>query len=400
MSFKNISNLGKYFRLSKSPPIFIDGKNEILFDKNNNKYIDFACGSGTTVVGHNNQYIIKKLNKIFSKGLLHSGPHFLTNYHIEYINKLKQFLNNDFSLFNFATNGSEATETALKLSFHHSNRRKIIYFDGSYHGRTGYSLTSSGMKGINKSYFKNKNFISCKFNNINDFKNKFYEHKDDLAAVIIEPIQGTSGFISSEKNFLKEIRKITYKHSKLLIFDEVWTGFGKTGYNFAYNYYKVTPDIIILGKSLGNGLPLGVVAFSKNINHNFPGSQSSTFQGNILSINSSLIFIKYLEKIEYLKKIKKIEKIMNFETNKLKKFKFVKEIRGMGFMWGIEINNKYFAKKDFTDVIRSNLLKNKLITWESGFDSNVIGLVPPITISNSSIKNAFNVIDKIFSAIK
>ena len=400
MSFQNISNLGKYFRLSKSPPIFIDGKNEILFDKNNNKYIDFACGSGTTVVGHNNQYIMKNLSKIFSKGLLHSGPHFLTNYHIEYINKLKQFLNNDFSLFNFATNGSEATETALKLSFHHSNRRKIIYFDGSYHGRTGYSLTSSGMKGINKSYFKNKNFISCKFNNINDFKNKFYEHKDDLAAVIIEPIQGTSGFIRSEKNFLKEIRKITYKHSKLLIFDEVWTGFGKTGYNFAYNYYKVTPDIIILGKSLGNGLPLGVVAFSKNINHNFPGAQSSTFQGNILSINSSLIFIKYLEKIEYLKKIKKIEKIMNFETNKLKKFKFVKEIRGMGFMWGIEINNKYFAKKDFTNVIRANLLKNKLITWESGFDSNVIGLVPPITISNSSIKNAFNVIDKIFSAIK
>ena len=109
--------------------------------------------------------------------------------------------------------------------------------------------------------------------------------------------------------------------------------------------------------------------------------------------------MKYLEKIDYLNKIKKIEKIMSYESNKLKKFKFVKDIRGMGFMWGIEINNNYFSKKDYTNIIRSNLLKNKLITWESGFDSDVICLVPPITISNSSIKNAFNIINKTFSII-
>ena len=124
MSYNNISNLGKYFRLSKSPPIFIKGQNEILIDKNNNKYLDFACGSGTTVVGHNNKYITKNLKKIFNKGFFHSGPHFLTNYHIEYIKKLKKFLNNDFSLFNLATNGSEASETALKLSFHHSSNER------------------------------------------------------------------------------------------------------------------------------------------------------------------------------------------------------------------------------------------------------------------------------------
>ena len=400
MSYNNISNLGKYFRLSKSPPIFVEGQNEILIDNKNNRYLDFACGSGTTVVGHNNKYINEKLKKVFNKGFFHSGPHFLTNYHMEYITKLKNFLNHDFSLFNFATNGSEATETALKLSFHHSNKNKIIYFDGSYHGRTGYSLSSSGMKGINKYFFKNKNFISCKFNNIDDFKNKFYKHKDDLAAVIIEPIQGTSGFIYSEKEFLKEIRKITYKNSKLLIFDEVWTGFGKTGYNFAYNYYKVTPDILILGKSLGNGFPLGVVAFSNKINHDFPGAQSSTFQGNIISINSSLILMKYLEKINYLAKIKKIEKTMSNEINKLKKFKFIREIRGMGFMWGIDVNNNYFGKKDYTNTIRSKLLKNKLITWESGFDSNVICLVPPITVSISSIKSAFKIINKTFNEIE
>ena len=99
--------------------------------------------------------------------------------------------------------------------------------------------------------------------------------------------------------------------------------------------------------------------------------------------------MKYLEKIDYLSKIKKIEKIMSYETNKLKKFTFVKEIRGIGFMWGIEINNNYFSKKDFTNTIRSKLLRNYLITWESGIDSNVICLVPPITISISSIKNHF-----------
>ena len=81
MSYNNISKLGKYFRLSESPPIFIKGQNEILIDKNNKKYLDFACGSGTTVVGHNNKYITENLKKIFNKGFFHSGPHFLTNYH-------------------------------------------------------------------------------------------------------------------------------------------------------------------------------------------------------------------------------------------------------------------------------------------------------------------------------
>ena len=91
---------------------------------------------------------------------------------------------------------------------------------------------------------------------------------------------------------------------------------------------------------------------------------------------------------------------MTYETNNLKKFKFVREIRGIGFMWGIEINNNYFSKKDFTNTIRSKLLKNRLITWESGFDSNVIGLVPPITISILSIKSAFQIINKTFNEIE
>ena len=90
---------------------------------------------------------------------------------------------------------------------------------------------------------------------------------------------------------------------------------------------------------------------------------------------------------------------MTYETSNLKKYKFVREIRGIGFMWGIEINNNYFSKKDFTNTIRSKLLRNKLITWESGFDSNVICLVPPITISISSIKSAFQIINKTFKEI-
>tara|TARA_Y100000766_G_scaffold230921_1_gene204905 strand:- start:404 stop:751 length:348 start_codon:yes stop_codon:yes gene_type:complete len=110
--------------------------------------------------------------------------------------------------------------------------------------------------------------------------------------------------------------------------------------------------------------------------------------------------MKYLEKINYLAKIKKIEKTMSNEINKLKKFKFIREIRGMGFMWGIDVNNNYFGKKDYTNTIRSKLLKNKLITWESGLDSNVICLVPPITVSIASIKSAFKIIDKTFNEIQ
>ena len=398
--YQNISNLGKYFRLSYTPPVFCHGDKEFLFDENNKKYIDLACGSGTTILGHNNQYINKNIKKKIDKGIIHTGPHFISSIHLKYFTELSVFFKKKFHTFNMATNGSEATETALKLAFHHTKKNKIFYFTGSYHGRTGYSLLSSGMKGINKKIFKNKNFIECEFNNINDFKKNYEKYKNDLAAVIIEPIQATSGFNFSNNKFLKFIKKLTNKNKSLLIFDEVWTGFGKTGFNFAYEYYDVIPDIIILGKSIGAGMPLGLIAFNKNIDHYYPGAQSSTFQGNILSINSSYYFLKYLNKIKYLKKINQIQNFISNKKKYFKKFNFVNDFKGIGFMWGIEINNSFFSDDDFTNKIRILLLDKGLITWECGKKSDVIGLIPPLCISNKSLNESFDIIFDTFKQLK
>ena len=397
--YNKISLLGKYFRLSKQPPIFDRGDKEFLFDQNNKTFIDLACGSGTTILGHNNQFINKSIKKKIDYGILHTGPHFISSIHQKYFNILSSFFKNKFNVFNMATNGSEATETALKLAFHHTGKKKIIYFSGSYHGRTGYSLLSSDMKGINKEIFKNKNFILCEYNNLDNFKKIFDINKKDLAAVIIEPIQATSGFNFSNKKFLQSIQKLIIKNNSLLIFDEVWTGFGKTGHNFAYEYFKVVPDILILGKSIGGGMPLGLIAFKNSINHQFPGSQSSTFQGNIISINTSYFFIKYLKKINYLKKIKNIENFFNNQKNIFDTFEFVNNFKGIGFMWGIEIDNSFFSDNDYTNTIRMKLLKKGLITWECGYKSNVIGLIPPLCISKTSLQNSINIIYKTFKEI-
>lgn len=399
-NLKTLSGLGKYFKLSKKPPIFLYGKKEFLIDTNKKKFYDFACGSGTTMLGHNISVLNSKIKKNIDKGIIHAGPHFITTSHINFYDQLSKFLKYKFNIFHTATNGSEATETALKLAFHHTKRKKIIYFDGSYHGRTGYSLLSSDMKGINKNYFNNKNFIKCEFNNIRDFKKKFDKHKKDLAAVIIEPIQGTSGFIFSNKKFLQYLYKCLRNCPALLIFDETWTGFGKTGYNFAYELYKIIPDVLILGKSIGGGLPLGLIAFNKNINHNHPGAQSSTFQGNVLAVNNSYNLIKYLDKIDYLRKVKKIESFYKKKNKILNSYNFVKSFRGIGTMWGIEIDNKYFNEHDFTNKIRSLLLENGLITWECGKKSEVIGLVPPLCVSDKSLQGSLNIILKIFNQLK
>ena len=399
-NLKTLSGLGKYFKLSKKPPIFLYGKKEFLIDTNKKKFYDFACGSGTTMLGHNISVLNSKIKKNIDKGIIHAGPHFITTSHINFYDQLSKFLKYKFNIFHTATNGSEATETALKLAFHHTKRKKIIYFNGSYHGRTGYSLLSSDMKGINKNYFNNKNFIKCEFNNIRDFKKKFDKHKKDLAAVIIEPIQGTSGFIFSNKKFLQYLYKCLRNCPALLIFDETWTGFGKTGYNFAYELYKIIPDVLILGKSIGGGLPLGLIAFNKNINHNHPGAQSSTFQGNVLAVNNSYNLIKYLDKIDYLRKVKKIESFYKKKNKILNSYNFVKSFRGIGTMWGIEIDNKYFKEHDFTNKIRSLLLENGLITWECGKKSEVIGLVPPLCVSDKSLQGSLNIILKIFNELK
>jgi len=398
--FKNIANLGKYFRLSNTPPLFVKGKNEILYDTNNKKFIDLACGSGTSILGYKNTNVIKSLKKTLDQGITHLGPHFLSKIHLKYLKELSSFFLKKYEIFNFATNGTEAVETALKVAFHHTKKKKILYFTGSYHGRTGYSLSSSDMKGKNKEFFTNNNqFIKCKFNNESDFINKFNKYKNDLAAVIIEPIQATSGFNFVDKKFLSHIKQIISKSNTLFIFDEVWTGFGKTGHNFAYEYFKVTPDIVILGKSIGGGLPLGVVAMKNKIKNSFPGAQSSTFQGNILSIQNSYFFLKELRNINYLKKIKELEDFFNFHRRNLIRYKFVNDFRGIGSMWGIEINNKYFKKKDMTNQIRSTLLHKGLLTWECGIDSNVIGLVPPVVISKINLNKSMNLIYEAFNEL-
>ena len=396
----HVSNLGKYFRLSLNPPLFEKGSNEFLFDSNKKRYLDLACGSGTTLLGHNNKFIKQNLKETINNGLIHLGPHFLNTSHIKYFKEISNFLDNRFKFFNLATNGSEATETAIKLAFHHTKRKKIIYFDGSYHGRTGYSLLSSDMKGINKNYFKNNNFIKCNFNDLSDFKDKFQKHKKHIAGVIIEPIQATSGFNFVNKNFLKNIKSIVKKNKSLLIFDEVWTGFGKTGFNFAFEYFKIRPDVLILGKSLGGGLPLGLVAFKDNIKHNYPGAQSSTFQGNLFSISCSNSFLKFIKKSNYLKKIKEIEKFFIQKSKLIESYKFVNRFKGIGCMWGIDIDNSYFPAKDYTNIIRARLLDKGLITWECGKDANVIGLIPPICISKSSLNKSLNIILDTFNDIK
>ena len=397
LKYSYVSKMGKYFRLSKKPPMFTHGKDEFLFTSDKKSFLDFSCGSGTTILGHNNLSQKNNLKSKIDLGLLHTGPHFMSPIHLKYFHELKFFFNNNFNVFNITTNGTEATETAFKLAFHHTKKKKIIYFEGSYHGRTGYSMSSSDMKGVNKDYYHNKNFIKCKFNNIDDFKNKFNKYKKDLAAIIIEPIQATSGFNFSENKFLNQLRLIANKNSCLLIFDEVWTGFGKSGYNFAYEYYKVKPDIIILGKSVGGGMPLGLIAFNNILDHDYPGAQSSTFQGNIISIYNSYFFLKYIKKINYLKKISKIENFMISQRHILKSFKPVIDFRGIGNMWGIEINTNYSKKKDFTNLIRSQLLTKGLITWECGIDGNVIGLVPPICTSRKSLNLSIEILTKILS---
>ena len=143
-----------------------------------------------------------------------------------------------------------------------------------------------------------------------------------------------------------------------------------------------------------------MVAFKKNVSHNYPGAQSSTFQGNIISINSSISFIKYIKKITYLKTINKIENFFKENSKYIESFKFVNSFKGIGCMWGIEINNSFFSKPDYTNEIRAKLLHKGLVTWECGKDANVIGLVPPICISKASLNKSLKIILDTFSEIK
>ncbi|MBA4718071.1 MAG: glutamate-1-semialdehyde 2,1-aminomutase [Nitrosopumilus sp.] len=275
-----------------------------IWDEDNNRYIDFCNGYGALLLGHRRKEIIQSVTKQLSKGTLYCTP---TESEIE----LSKLIIGNFSSIDkvrLVNTGGEATMTAIRLAREFTKKKKIIKFEGCYHGAHDSVLVKVGSgsahNGISVSDGVlddvSKNTLVVQYNNIEDFKKTIRQNKD-IAGVIVEPILANMGLILPEKNFLYDLRKITKENNIPLIFDEVVTGF-RVAPGGAQEHFGIKPDITTLAKALSNGFTISAVGGRKEImNLLSPGGkvyQASTFAGNPISVSAAISSIKTINKIK------------------------------------------------------------------------------------------------------
>ena len=368
---------------SRIPTEFIRGNGVYLFDKDNNKYLDFLSGIAVTGLGHKNKELMEAAINQITK-LWHVSNLFVSTPQDQLAKKITEKSGLD-KVF-FCNSGTEANEAAIKFARKFGKGKfNIITANGGFHGRTYGSLSASAQEKLWDGFYPLlPGFTNVPYNDINAIENAIDEK---TIAVMLEPIQGENGIIIPSNDYLKEVRSVCDENNLLLILDEIQTGNGRTGKYFAFQYSSVLPDIVTTAKGIANGLPLGAVICSEKVaNEITPGCHGSTFGGNPIAIAVAnkvvdLISNELLGKVSKLGK--EIIKRIQSENNKL-----IKEIRGLGFMIGIQFIESIDAKQ-----IAVKMMENKIAVVSAA--NNTLRLLPPLIIEKKHINKFIKTLDDI-----
>ena len=381
-------NYGRY------PIGLVRGKGMVVWDASGKKYIDFVAGLAVDNLGHCPPTVVNAIRKQAGK-LLHVS----NLYHIEPQSQLAAELTSltFANKFFFCNSGTEANEAAIKLArrwFYDNGQPKrfeIITMNDSFHGRTMASLSATAQKKIHAGFKPLlPGFKYVPFNDITALKKALTKK---TCGVLIEPIQGEGGVNPAQKTYLKTLRRICNEKGILLIFDEIQTGFGRTGPLFAYERYKIKPDIITLAKALGGGIAIGAMGSTNKIIQSFsPGTHGATFGGNPLACAASLASLKTLTTKGFLQRASSQGDYFLKQLNYLKEnFSIIREVRGAGLMLAIELNQP--GAKIVTDCMKEGLLINCI-------QQNTIRFLPPLIITRKKIDLLIKTLSKIFTKIQ
>ncbi len=351
---------------------------EYIYDENGKAYLDCISGIAVSNIGHAHPAVVRAIESQANK-YLHTmvyGEH-IQSPQVLLAQKLSMLTQDKLNAVYFVNSGAEAVEGSLKLARRYTGRKKIIAFENAYHGSTlgAMSLwTDAENTDVYGPFLEN--VCHLQFNNIDELS----QIDTKTACVIVEPVQGEAGYIPATIDFLMALRDKCNEKGCLLIFDEIQSGMGRTGNIFAYQHYNVIPDILLLAKALGAGLPLGAFLADKKImdsfTHNPTLGHMTTFGGNPLCCAASLASIQVLEEENLLKKIPEKEKL--FKT--LLHDSCIYEVRGIGLMLAVQLNSYYEVQK----VIQYAFKQGVLLDWFL-YNNAAIRIAPPLTISENQI---------------
>ncbi len=392
--------------LSEIDPQFVSAEKCVIRDIKGKEYYDFLSGHGSFNLGHNHPAILESLIQESQKGILNIYGIGSSMYMGELAEKLCLAAGDPFEIAFFSNSGTEAVEGALKIARAATGRSKILYCQAAYHGTTLGSLSMMGKGPWRKPFGPLlENFIEIPFNDLDALQDNL--KKQDVAAFVLEPIQTEAGIIMPSENYLQEVIRLCRSVGTLSVFDEIQTGLGRTGELFAFNHSKSAPDIITIAKSLGGGvLPIGAYVTTRKIydqaygTFEYCASHHSTFGGNSLCCRVALKALDLLTQKELHVETKK--KSLYF-INALKKDflgnKLIKNIRGKGFLIGIEFNknqhpwlsfeniglDSFAEKNSIPTIVMKRLIQQGVITTICGHNWDVLKIEPPLTIEKEDL---------------
>ena len=394
----------------------VKGEGIYLFDDQAEQYIDFTSGIGVVNTGHCHPRVVKAIQAQSEQLLFGQMNCVIPDVSIRLSEKLNAVTPDHIDRFFFSNSGAEATEACVKLAKCATGRSNVIVFQGSFHGRTHLAMGMTTSKTVYRQKYQplpagifvapfpysyqygwdEEQTVKFCIKQL-DLLLKGQTSPDETAAIIIEPILGEGGYVPAPASFLKHLREVCDEHGILLVMDEVQSGFGRTGSFFCFEKSSIHPDIIVMAKGLGSGLPISAVASSREIMDRWtPGTHGGTYGGgSAIAARAAAETIDIIQD-EGLVKSAKIRGVQLTDGLKQlqKKYPVIGDIRGHGLMIGTEFTDSSGnPDTETTKHVANGCLKRNLLMLTCGTYGNVIRWIPPLIVTEEQIHHALQLFE-------
>jgi 4-aminobutyrate aminotransferase len=411
----------KYIATStKTAPVAAKkARGAIVEDVDGNIYVDFTSGVAVVNVGHCHPEVVEAVKKQ-AESLMHfAGTDFYYEVQSRLAKRLCGLVPGDFEKKAFFTNsGTESTECAIKLTRHHSGRKRFVAFMGAFHGRTMGSVSLTASKIVHRERYipmvpgvthipyaycyrcaYNMEYPSCGLWCAKILEERYFKSflpPGEVAAIFFESLQGEGGYIVPPKGYIKELDRIAKEHGILMVDDEVQAAFGRTGKMFAIEHHDVIPDVMGLAKSMGSGIPIGASVFRAELDFDRQGAHSNTFGGNLVACAAALATLDIIEKEKLVERAERLGNEMHKRLEEMKsKYEIMGDNRGLGLMRVTEFvkdrETKEYAVKE-RDLIAELAYKRGLILLPCG--TSGIRYIPPLVIEEEHLQAGLDVLEE------
>jgi 4-aminobutyrate aminotransferase len=390
------------------PMVISHGEGSWLFDVDGNKYLDLMAGIAVNTTGYAHPAVVKAVQEQAAKVQHLCFAVFASEPQVLLAERLRQHVGEEYRVF-FGNSGTEGIEAAMKLARYHTKRPYFIAFTGSFHGRSmgALSLTASVSKyrkgfgnlvpGVFHAPYPQPYRYPRSAEMTREHLEYLFKHTtppEEVAAIVVEPIQGEGGYIVPPDGFMQTLREICDQYGILLVADEVQTGVGRTGQFLASEHDGVKPDIVVLAKGLASGYPISAVMFKNHISTWGPGAHGTTFGGNPVSSAAALATLDVLENGAMQNAITQGQYLMERMKALQQKVPELGDVRGRGLMVGLEfVGNGKAEHPELRDRIQKLGLEQGLILLGAG--SHAIRLAPPLVLTSEDAKFAADTLERV-----